>query len=90
MEVEYIASTIATKKAIWLQQLCKDICFQQAKPTTTFCDNQSCPTLTQNPKFHAKTKHVETLHHFVREHVLSGAMEIKYCNTKQQYADFLT
>ena len=35
-------------------------------------------------------KHVELQHHFVQEKVLSGEVEIKYCNTKVQYADFLT
>ena len=56
----------ATKEAIWLQQLCKDIyIFHQVKPTTIFRDNQSCIALTQNPKFHARTKHVKIHHHFV-------------------------
>ena len=89
-EAEYMASTNATKEALWLQQFCKDIGFNQVKATTIFCDNRSCITLTQYPKFHARTKHVEFHHHFVQEKILSGAVEIKNCSTKEQYADFLT
>lgn len=89
-EAEYVASTNATKEAIWLQQLCKDVGFKQFKPTIIYCDNQSCIALTQNSKFHTRTKHVEIHHHFIREKVLKGDVEIKYCNAEEQYADFLT
>jgi hypothetical protein len=34
-------------------------------------------------------KHVETHHHFMCEKLSSGIVEIKYCNTKEQYVDFL-
>ena len=88
MEADYMASSNATKEVLWLQQLCKNIEFIQTKPTTIFCNNQSCIALTQNPKFHSRTKHVEIQHHFVQEKVLSGEVEIKYCNTEVQYADF--
>lgn len=46
--------------------------------------------LIDNSKFHARPNHVEIHLHFVREKVLSGEVEIKHCNTKQQYEDFLT
>ena len=46
-EVEYMASTNATKETLWHQRLCKDIGFNQVKPTTIFCDNQNCIALTQ-------------------------------------------
>ena len=89
-EAEYMASTNATKEAIWLQQLCKDIGFHEVKAFTIICDNQSCIDFTQNSKFPARKKHVEFHHDFVRKKVVSGDVETKHCNTKDKYADFLT
>lgn len=36
------------------------------------CNNQGAVKLSHNPMFHAKTKHIERKHHFVREQVLEG------------------
>lgn len=36
------------------------------------CDNQGVVKLAHNSIFHAKTKHIETKHRFVREQVLEG------------------
>ena len=58
-KVEYMAATQATKEAIWLRHLLQDLGLQQNNPTKIYCENQSCIALTQNPKFHARTKHVE-------------------------------
>jgi hypothetical protein len=36
-------------------------------PTTIKCNNKSSMKLTNNPIYHARSKHIETQHHFVRE-----------------------
>jgi len=92
IEAKYMATTNATKEAIWIQQFCKDILGSTKPNQLQFCahDNKSCIALTQNPKFHARTNHIEIHHHFVQEKVLSGDVEIKYCTTMEQYANFLT
>lgn len=38
-------------------------------PATLIGDNQSSMTLAKNPEFHSRTKHVGTVHQFVREQV---------------------
>lgn len=56
-----------------------------------FCDNQGSINLAKNPIFHARTKHIEVQHHFIRECVLEG--ELKLCHiipTSEQPADMLT
>jgi hypothetical protein len=37
----------------------------------TFCDNQSCTTLSNDPKFNEKSKQVEICYHCLREKVES-------------------
>jgi len=59
-------------------------------PTIIYSDNQSCISLTNNPVYHAKSKHIDIRHHFIKEKVKSGAVEIIYRGTEQMVADSLT
>ena len=59
-------------------------------PTTILEDNQSTIAMAKNPQFHGRAKHIDIRHHFVREQVNDGKIELKYCPTKQMVADMLT
>ena len=86
-EAEHMAATHATKEEIWLQRFFKDIGFLQDSPMTIYSDNQSCISLSRNPTFHARTKHVEIQHHFVREKIESGDINLVFCGTEDMVAD---
>ncbi|KAF7831672.1 Copia protein [Senna tora] len=45
------------------------------------CDNQSAIRLAENPLFHARTKHVEVHHHFLREKVLEEEVRMVQVKT---------
>ena len=55
-----------------------------------YCDNESATQLAENPMFHARTKHIEVHHHFIREKVLKGDINLFHANTKEQTADVFT
>jgi hypothetical protein len=57
----------ATAKAIWLQKLLFELGFPQLSPTTIYSDSKSTIALSANPKFHSRSKHVDTQYHFTRE-----------------------
>jgi hypothetical protein len=50
-------------------------------PTSIKCDNQSSIKLANNPIYHARSKHIETQHHFVREKIQSKEIDLMYYNT---------
>ncbi|XP_004966968.2 uncharacterized protein LOC101762853 [Setaria italica] len=50
----------------------------------------SAISVAKNPVLHSKTKHIEVRHHFLRDHVEKGDIELKYIDTSQQLADILT
>ena len=42
------------------------------------------------PKFHARTKHIEVHYHFIKERVLDGDIDLTYVRTDEQVADIFT
>ena len=58
IEVEYMAATHASKKAVWLQRLCSSMGLVQGAIRIER-DNQSEIFLAKNPAYHSKTKHTD-------------------------------
>ena len=54
----------------------------QQSARTIWEDNQGAIALAQNAGYHARTKHVDIRHHFIRENVERGTIMIKYIDTK--------
>ena len=46
--------------------------------------------MENNPIFHARTKHVDTQFHFVREKLQSNEITLMYCNTCENDVDIFT
>lgn len=89
-EAEYMAMAHASKEAIWLRTLLSEIGFPQESPSTIHVDNQGAIALANNPVHHARTKHIDIRHHFIRERIQSQEIELVYCPTDQMIADVLT
>ena len=89
-EAEYIALCSATQEAVWLRRLLGDLSGEVSKPTVIMEDNQGAIALAQNPITHARTKHIDICHHFVREAIQDGIISLQYCHTKEMVADALT
>lgn len=89
-EAEYIAATDAACEAVWLRRILSDVEQKQEAPTTIFCDNNSTIAMTKNPVFHARTKHIELRHHFIRDLVSDKKIQLKFINTNEQLADGFT
>jgi hypothetical protein len=63
-----MANTQVTKEAIWITKLMMDLGYMEEKKMMVIrCDNQGAISLTKNPTHHARTKHIDVQHHFVRE-----------------------
>ena len=55
-----------------------------------WCDNESAIKIAENPVQHSKTKHIEIRHHFIRDHVAKGNIELLHVNTENQLANIFT
>ena len=54
------------------------------------CDNQSAIKISLNPVQHSKTKHIDIRHHFIREHIKRGDIQVHFINTEEQLAHIFT
>ena len=91
-EAEYMALSESTKEAIYLRRILKELKFKnsRSKQTTIYCGNQGDQKLVQNPVYHARTKHIDIRHHFVRGAYEKGLINLLYISTKDMIADVMT
>jgi hypothetical protein len=57
-KAEYVALSEAGCEATWLRNLYMELGFPQKYPTIIKGDNEGSVTLTQNPQFHQRSKHI--------------------------------
>ncbi|GJX85908.1 hypothetical protein Tco_0336682, partial [Tanacetum coccineum] len=89
-EVEYVAAANCYGQVLWIQNQMLDYGFNFMN-TRIYIDNESTICIVKNPKFHAKTKHTEIRHHFIRDfyekrliQVIKSKMDGRTCNIKQK------
>ena len=63
---------------------------EATKEATLFNDNQGAIKLTESDSFHARTKHIDVGHHFIRDVCNRGIVNLKYPCTEEMPADVLT
>jgi hypothetical protein len=93
MEAEYMALTEATKELKWIRTLLAELGYTNGKPSTPtdlYSDNQSAIALAKNPVSHARAKHIDLRHHFVREAIQDKVIWVQYIPTGEMTADSLT
>lgn len=89
-EAEYMALADASKEATYLRRFLHEVLGKRQPTTTIYNDNQGAGMLCKNPIFHNRTKHVDIRHHFVRERIEEGDVDVKYMSTEEMPADVLT
>ena len=89
-EAKYRALTYTTSELLLLQWLLKDLCVSTSSTTPLYCDNQSAIHIAHNDVFHKQTKHIEIDCHFIRYHLVHGALKLFSVSSKDQLANIFT
>jgi len=55
-----------------------------------YCDNTTAIYLSKNPILHSRAKHIEIKHHFIRDYIQKGILDIQFIDTENQWADIFT
>ncbi|PKU82564.1 putative mitochondrial protein [Dendrobium catenatum] len=88
-EAEYRSLAATAADIIWIRRLCSDFNIT-LQPTPLYCDNISAMSIATNPIFHARTKHIEIDHHFVRDSIQAKHIAVHHIATEDQPADLFT
>ncbi|GBM10854.1 Copia protein [Araneus ventricosus] len=89
-EAEYVSTDNAAQEVIWLINLTKDLDLPQPLPVTIYEGNQFCIKLSESPKHHSRTKHIDVKYHNLRHLEEAGTIELVYCQSKNMTTDILT
>ena len=89
-EAKYRTLADTTSKLLWLRWLLKDLGVSTSSITPLYYDNQSVIHITHNDVFHEWTKHIEIDCHFIRYHLVYGALKLFSVFSKDQLADIFT
>jgi hypothetical protein len=89
-EAEYMAVSAAVTEIIWVRSLLKELGFEQHQPSVLRCDNKPAIAIANDDAHHARTKHIDIRHHFIRDHVRRGDVVVDWIPTAQNHADVLT
>ena len=90
-EAEIMASSEATRQAIWLRQLLSDLQLPLEQPLPILNDNNGAIALSKNPVNHDKSKHIDMRHKFVREKVEEdNTVTLSHVPSAENMGDLLT
>lgn len=67
-----------------------EVGFPQTKPATLYGDNSGSIALTKNTKHNSRVKHIDIRHHYIREHVEDGDIQVIYVPSNENLADVFT
>jgi transposase InsO family protein len=92
VEAEYMATSLATQEAIWWRTFYRGLGLRSlvTAPTIIYSDSQGSIALALNAEYHQRTKHIDIRHHFIRERIKFGSIQLLYVNTADMLADVMT
>jgi hypothetical protein len=88
-EAEYIAAGACCTHLLWMKLTLKGYGIK-VKNIPLLCDNESAIKIAKNPVQHSCTKHIEVMHHFLRDHVAREDIVIEHVKTGDDLADIFT
>ena len=91
-EAEYIATSDATKEAVWLKKFIIDLGVVSTilDPIPMLCDNNGAIAQAKEPRSHQNSKHILRHFHLIREIVARGDVVLERVPLTDNVADPLT
>ncbi|GJZ64927.1 hypothetical protein Tco_0621623 [Tanacetum coccineum] len=88
-KAEYIAMSRRSAQILWMRSQLTDYGFA-FNNIPLYCDNKSAIALCCNNVQHSRSKHIDMRHHFIREQVENGVVELYFVTTDYQLANIFT
>ncbi|XP_074377190.1 secreted RxLR effector protein 161-like [Apium graveolens] len=85
-EGEYLAGGSCCAQVLWMIQTLPDFGIICAK-MPIYCDNTSTINISMNPVNHSRTKYIDVRHHFLRDKIARGKIELVFVRNEYQLTD---
>ena len=89
-EAEYIAANEAARLIMATRNLLAELHFPQPHATPLFIDNRTSIRMALEDGQHARRKHINVKHHYIRELIENESISVHWISTENQLADLLT
>ena len=90
VEAEYVAMSRCAQQMVWMHSWLDEVAIKHSSPGQIKGDNRGAIALTKNTKDHGKVKHIDIRHHYIRELIQSGAVNIEHVSSGDNLADLFT
>ena len=90
MKVEYMALACAAQQALWMYSFMSKVGLKLELPAVLHGDNATSIALTLNTKGHMHAKHIDICHHYIRERVVEGEIELVQILSEENLTNILT
>ncbi|KRZ13489.1 Retrovirus-related Pol polyprotein from transposon TNT 1-94 [Trichinella zimbabwensis] len=88
-EAEYMALSHAAQETAWLRSLQSELEKETSKPTLLY-ENSRAVSISTGQSSSARTRHIDIRHHFVKEKIQEGGMEMRQIPIADNAADMFT
>ncbi|GJR50531.1 retrovirus-related pol polyprotein from transposon TNT 1-94, partial [Tanacetum coccineum] len=88
-KAKYVTAARCYASILWMKSQLSNYDIHY-KMVPIFCDNTSAIAISNNPVLHSRTKHIDIIYHFIRDHILKGDIELYFIPTEYQLADIFT
>nr|GEZ94550.1 hypothetical protein [Tanacetum cinerariifolium] len=88
-EFEYVTVSSCCAQVLWMRTQLTDYGFFYDN-VLIYCDSKSVIAISCNPVQHTRTKHIDVMYHFIKDHVEKGTIELYFVGTEYQLADLFT
>ena len=88
-EAEYQGVSTGACESIWVNMLLEEMIGNKLL-VNFFCDNQAAIAIIRSNNYSERTKHIDVKHHFIKQLVRNGSINLQWISTKDQLADVLT
>ena len=89
-EAESIAITSTVCQGVWIARLVKEVIGVEIEAVKIMLDDQSAIMLRKTLAIHNRTKHIDTLYHFIQDFIEDGRVLIEHVKTEDQLVVILT
>jgi hypothetical protein len=84
-----MALTPAMQDVLWMKMLLKDLGID-TQTIPIYEDNEACISLANNPQYTRRSRHIQVIYHWVREHLANASEKLVPIGTLNQLADLMT